>query len=474
MPEIIQFSQRFPIVTRSQLSRNSLLGSRFAAGGPEVASVLMAVMSRPRRSNRPAEENKMCIIAVSEEAFSGGQKFAEALAERLGFRYVDSAILVERAAAWGTDQKRLRAAFENAPGFLDRFLRDPEIPVLLLQSALAEDIHEEDVVCYGIGADLLNLEARQILRVRVEASHRFRRLQVQEHLSLPVEEAEKHLNKCDRNERRWQRYLLGIKAALPLGHDFLINFERTTLDEACTAVSDLIHSQSRFRPSITDAALIERFVVSSRIRAALAQNPPTAHLDLDVEIEDHTAVLRGRVRSLEEIDSLRRFVFPVSGEIKVDVNQVQLGSWDYQPPLFSSGPAEALAPKASKFRAPVFLRPAWLLAGVSAMVLLVLTASHVPGRWFHPADTRLLSIAGVITDSQCGISHKIVQKTAECVRSCVRATGAKYVLNDGTHSFVLTDQQTAERFAAQKVVATGLVDEITGDLKLHSIQAVAN
>jgi cytidylate kinase len=416
----------------------------------------------------------MCIIAVSEEGFSGGQEFAEALAESLGCRYVDSALLVERAAAWVGDRKKLRAAFENAPGFLDRFLRDPEIQVLLLQAALAEDIREGDVVCYGIAADLLNLEARQILRIRVEASPRIRQLKVQERLKLPREEAERHLRKADRNQSRWQSYLFGVKAAAPRGYDLLINFEQETLDEARTAIADLIGSQSRFRSGTTDAALVERFVVSSRIRAALAQHPPTAHLDLDVEIEDDTAVLRGKVRSVEEIDLLRRFVFPIPGEIKVDVNQVQLGSWDYQPPLFSSGTAEARAPKLSKFRAPLFPRPAWVLAGVSAMILLVLAGSHAPGRWFHPADTRLLSVAGVITDSQCGVSHKIMQKTAECVRSCVKLPGAKYVLNDGTHSFVLTDQQTAERFAAQKVVATGLLDEITGDLKLRSIQAVAN
>jgi Cytidylate kinase-like family len=458
------------VATQAELLAPQSVRSR----GPEVANVLIAELSRPRRFNRPAEEGRMCIIAVSEESFSDGQKFAETLAQDLGLRYADSAILVERAAAWGGDRKKLRAAFENAPGFLDRFLRDLEVQVLLLQAALAEDIREGDVVCYGIAADLLNLEAKHILRVRVEASHRFRQLELRERLKLPREEAEKHLNKCDRNERRWQHYLFGIKAAVPLGHDFLVNLEQTTFDEACTAVSDLISSQSRFRPSITDAALVERFVVSSRIRAALALNPPTAHLDLDVEIEDHTAVLRGKVRSVEEIDSIRRFVFPIPKDIKVDVNQVQLGSWDYQPPLFSSGTAEARAPKPATFRAPVFRRPAWLLAGVAAMVLLVLAGSHAPGRWFHPADTRLLSVAGVITDSQCGVSHKVVQKTAECVRSCVRASGAKYVLNDGTHSFVLTDQQTAERFAAQRVVATGLVDEITGDLKLRSIQAVAN
>jgi hypothetical protein len=101
-----------------------------------------------------------------------------------------------------------------------------------------------------------------------------------------------------------------------------------------------------------------------------------------------------------------------------------------------------------------------------------MAAAHAPGRWFRPPDTHLQSFAGVITDSQCGISHKVVQKTAQCVRSCVKL-GAKYVLNDGTHSFVLTDQPTAERFAAQRVVATGRLDEITGDLQLRSIRAVS-
>jgi hypothetical protein len=107
------------------------------------------------------------------------------------------------------------------------------------------------------------------------------------------------------------------------------------------------------------------------------------------------------------------------------------------------------------------------------MILLVLGGSWVGGRWYRPADTRLLSFAGVITDSQCGVLHKGAQLTAECIRSCVKTTGAKYVLNDGAHNFVLTDQQTAERFAAQRVVATGFLDEITGNLRIRSIKNAA-
>lgn len=415
----------------------------------------------------------MSIIAVSEEVFSGGREFAKGLAKRLGIRYVDSAVLVERAAAWGGQPKRLRAAFEHAPTFLDRFIRGRERQVSLLQAALAEDIRDGNAVCYGVAADLLNVDCKQILRIRVQASHGLRRLRVEELLRFTRVEAERYLRKSDRKQGRWHMYLYGGKAGLPLGHDLLINLEQTSPEENYTTVSDMINYQGRFRPNMGDQALLERFAVSTRIKAAIAQDPQTAHLDIDVEMQGDTAVLQGVVRGIDDIIALQLVPSPLPS-IAIDVSQVRLGGADYLPPFFPAGGGrEPAAQKKSGFRLPALPRPAWLLAGVAAMVLLVIAASHAPGRWFRPANTPLQSFAGVITDSQCGISHKVVQKTAECVRVCVKLTGAKYVLNDGTHSFVLTDQQTADRFAAQRVVATGRLDEITGDVQLSSIHAVS-
>jgi cytidylate kinase len=412
----------------------------------------------------------MCIIAVSEEAFSGGQQFAKTLADRLGLRYVDSTILVERAAAWGGDREKLRAALEDAPTFLDRFTRRRQIQILQLQAALAEDIRDGNAVCYGFAADLLSLTTRQILRICLHASHRSRRLEVQEHLKLEGAEAERYLNECDRTRRRWLLYLFGAKADFPLGFDLVINLGQASLDAAYTTVFEMLLDRNRF--SAPDPAL-ERFALSARIRGAFAQDPDTAHLDLDVEIHGDTATLLGTVRSVEEIDSIERVPLPIPTGMKVDCSQVQLGSWDYVPTVLSRRSVKPDLTKKPRPWSPVLFRPAWALAGVAVMLLLVAGGSSVRGRWFHPHSTHLLNIAGVITDSQCGIAHKVVQQTAECVRSCVKAPGAKYVLNDGTRNFVLTDQQAAERLAAQRVVATGYLDEITGELQLRSLHAVA-
>lgn len=413
----------------------------------------------------------MCIVAVSEEPFSGGQEFARSLAKGLGLPYVDAVVLFERAAAWGGDATKLRAAVQTTPTFRDRFTRDRQNQLLLLQAALAEEIQNGNAVCYGIAADLLNLETPQILRIGLHASHRFRRLQVQEHLGFRGAQADRYLNEQDRARRRWLLYLFGATAVLPMACDLVMNLEELGLHDAGMRVSELIRDQNRF--DAADPAPIQSFAASTRIKAALAQDPDTAHLDVDVEIQGDTASLRGTVRSIEELDSVKQARFALPAGLKVDFTQVQLGNWDYVPPLFPLASVKSHLKATPESQSSVLLRPAWLLTGISGMLLLAVAGSWVRGHWFHPADTRLLTFAGVITDSQCGLSHKGVHPTVECVRTCVKESGAKYVLNDGTHSFVITDQQTGERFAAQRVVASGYLDEITGNLQLRSVAAAA-
>ncbi len=413
----------------------------------------------------------MPILAVSEERFSGGREFAQTLAKRLGLRFVDSTVLIERAAAWGADPGKLQTGLDCPPNFLDRFTWHRRNQVRILQAALAEAIRDGNVVCYDVAADLLGDEIGSVLYITVQASHGFRCLQAQEHLKLEAVKAERHLYECDRRRRRWLVYLLGTKGRLPRGYDLLINSEQASLDESCSTVSDAIQDQSRFRQP--DLAQLENFAIATRIKAALALDLNTAHLDVDVDIVGDTATLRGTLRMIEELDSIKRVSFPIPAGIKVDCSQLQLSGADYTPLFFPEKSPERSVEEKTPFWSAALLRPAWVLAAGSAVILLILAGSWVPGRWFSPPSTHLLKLAGIITDSKCGGSHSAVQQTPDCVRACVRLNKAKYVLNDGTHNLVLTDQQTGERFAGQRVVATGLRDEITGALQTYSVRPVA-
>jgi hypothetical protein len=86
------------------------------------------------------------------------------------------------------------------------------------------------------------------------------------------------------------------------------------------------------------------------------------------------------------------------------------------------------------------------------------------------------TFTGVITDDMCPLGdHSRMQMgptDAECAKACINAHGATYVLHDGKTAYVLSDQETPERFAAQKVRVVGTLDATTMTIQVESITAV--
>jgi hypothetical protein len=83
------------------------------------------------------------------------------------------------------------------------------------------------------------------------------------------------------------------------------------------------------------------------------------------------------------------------------------------------------------------------------------------------------TFTGTITDSMCVANHAMmhVSPDAKCVRECAKAGGGvKYVLYDGKNAYKLSDQQTPEQFAGQKVKLTGTLFAKTGIIQVERIE----
>ena len=85
------------------------------------------------------------------------------------------------------------------------------------------------------------------------------------------------------------------------------------------------------------------------------------------------------------------------------------------------------------------------------------------------------TFTGTITDNICakaGHSQMRMGPTdAECTVACIGIHDATYVLYDGKDVYTLSDQQTPEKFAAQKVRVTGTLDAKTKTIQVDSITA---
>jgi hypothetical protein len=89
------------------------------------------------------------------------------------------------------------------------------------------------------------------------------------------------------------------------------------------------------------------------------------------------------------------------------------------------------------------------------------------------------TFTGVITDDGCpngAPGHKEMgmggPSDAKCVMLCVQHHGSKYMLYDGKESYILSDQKTPAKFAAQKVTVNGTLDAKTKTIKVDSIVPV--
>lgn len=82
---------------------------------------------------------------------------------------------------------------------------------------------------------------------------------------------------------------------------------------------------------------------------------------------------------------------------------------------------------------------------------------------------------GTIIDAECAraghASMRMGETDAECARACVLSHDSAYLLESGNNLYRLSDQKLAERFAAQRVIVVGTLDETTKTLTVESITA---
>ena len=85
------------------------------------------------------------------------------------------------------------------------------------------------------------------------------------------------------------------------------------------------------------------------------------------------------------------------------------------------------------------------------------------------------SFTGVIADSECDAgSHahmRMGKDDAECVKACVDAHGASYVLWNGTRTYALSDQRAPAAYVGQRVTVVGTLDSAGKVIAVESIAA---
>ena len=176
----------------------------------------------------------MSLIVILAPAFSGGEALAERLHEGFGFRLIDEDVLIERAAAWGLSQLKLREALhEPAPGLGWRS-RFRETGRTLVRAALMKEVDGGNAVHCGNAGYLLAGARLPALRIRLIAPTESRIGEACRRLMLQRKQAAALVRKLDKRQERWIRDVCGGRGESRC--DMSFNLEQTGLDAVAAAV----------------------------------------------------------------------------------------------------------------------------------------------------------------------------------------------------------------------------------------------
>lgn len=189
------------------------------------------------------------VITVSRQFGSLGRPVAKAVAEKLGYKFLDPEILEEAAKRLNMSTDELKAydgqqvikqrldgskyckmAFPFGSG-------DERIQKKLFEAEeriMMEEADKGDVVIVGRAADYLFSKAgrEKLLRIHIEAPYDHRFDNCINELKLSKIDAREHIEVIDQARNIFYKKITGENFNSPIYRDIIINMENMSLDEA--------------------------------------------------------------------------------------------------------------------------------------------------------------------------------------------------------------------------------------------------
>ena len=262
----------------------------------------------------------MAIITISPQMGSGGPEIGMALAQRLGYRYVDQELIADAVRRYGLAEEKASHLDESKPTLFERFDVETRHYITVLQTTLLEFAEQDNHVLMGRGGQWLLRGIPQVLRLRVIAPFETRVKQWIKRTAemtgdTPNQRAAVEFVRRDDTERAGRmRYLYEVDLDDPALYDVVVNTEKLKYDAAVDMIERVVR-----RPELATADE-GRKLLASRVQVALATNPETRRYRITVEARDGIVVLEGTAALDRAVDVART----VPGVRDVRTQQVEI------------------------------------------------------------------------------------------------------------------------------------------------------
>jgi len=265
----------------------------------------------------------MTIVAVSREMGSGGYEIAAAAAGALNFEYVDRQILLQAAKVHEVPEERIADVAERRLSLWERFDEEKRRYLIFLEAAYYSFAEKGNVVTAGRGGPFFLLDVSHAVKVRIMAPFEVRVRRVMEQEKLDHRAAAARVRNYDRELSARIDYLFGLDWTLPENYDLVINTE----NNAWQFYTDLLVAAARhprYQPTPESVERVRGLSLSAQVRAAIAKDPVTKNINVEVAAQAGRVALKGVVFSPAMMDAAAEVAKRVPGVTSVSCEAVEI------------------------------------------------------------------------------------------------------------------------------------------------------
>jgi cytidylate kinase len=240
----------------------------------------------------------MAIVTISHQMGAGGPEMGMALAQRLGYRYIDQELIQDAVRRYGLVEEKASHLDESKPTLFERFDAETRHYITILQTTLLEFAEADNAVLMGRGGQWLLRGIPHVMRVRLIAPLELRVRQWIKRTAdvtgeTPNQRAAADFVRRDDAEKAGRmRYLYEVDIGDPALYDLVVNTEKLPPEVVVDMIErGLRHPGLQTTPSgrqvVADRAL------ASRVQVALAIHPDTRRYRITVEAQAGVVTLEG-------------------------------------------------------------------------------------------------------------------------------------------------------------------------------------
>jgi cytidylate kinase len=272
----------------------------------------------------------MSIITISRGLFSSGQALAERAAEMLGYRSMSRELLPEAAARYEIPEAKLTELMETSPEVTPIRPELLRLYRVVMQAAMCEVVQGGRLVYHGHGGQELLPGIQHVLKVRLLAPLAYRVARVRELRQMDTASAYLYITKVDDIRARRVQEFFGVDWQDPRRYDLLLNLAGMSLEEAAQKVAEWA-KRPQFQPTPASEQALQDLTVKARVEAALAVNPETRSVILNILAKQGTVYAWGALPDFGAEREVLRVIEGVEGvrdivpDFRVVLEKVQVG-----------------------------------------------------------------------------------------------------------------------------------------------------